>query len=55
MNTRRYHRNSMLAFPRTAEYGCAVERPMDSGDKLVMWACILATVFMGVLFVWEYV
>ena len=27
MNTRQYHRNSMLAFPRTAEYGCAIERP----------------------------
>ena len=54
MNTRKYHRNSMLAFPRTAEYGCAIERPMDKGDKLVMVACIAASIFMGILFISEY-
>lgn len=27
MNTRTYHRNSTLAFPKTADYGCAIERP----------------------------
>lgn len=27
MNTRTYHRNSVLAFPKTAEYGAAIERP----------------------------
>ena len=27
MNSRTYYRNSTLAFPRTAEYGAAVERP----------------------------
>ena len=55
MNARKYPRTMAEAFPRGAEYGCAIERPMDSGDKLVMWACLLATVGMGVLFVLEYV
>lgn len=27
MNTRQYPRNSMLAFPRTAEYADPIERP----------------------------
>lgn len=26
----RYHRNSILAFPRTAQYGAAIERPLPS-------------------------
>ena len=54
MNTRKYPRSTMEAFPNTAEYGCAIERPMDRGDKLVMWSCICAAAFMGVLFVMEY-
>jgi len=28
----RYHRNSMLAFPKTAEYGCAIERTTPKAD-----------------------
>ena len=54
MNTRKYPRTSAEAFPFGPEYGCAIERPMDKGDKLVMVACIAASVFMGILFIAEY-
>lgn len=42
MNTRTYSRNSMLAFPKTCEYACAVQRPYDREDRVVMWACLAA-------------
>lgn len=44
MNTRSYNRNSVLAFPKTTDYACSVERPrrMDWQDRLVMWASIVA-------------
>ena len=41
--------------PLRPDYANAIERPMDKGDKLVMVACIAASVFMFVLFVAEYV
>lgn len=55
MNTRRYPRTINEAFPRGAQYGCSIERPFDKGDKLVMWACLAASIGMGILFVLEYV
>ena len=45
MNTRRYYRNSTLAFPRTAEYGCAIDRPRES-----RWSVILGCIAIGVIF-----
>jgi hypothetical protein len=48
MNTRTYNRNSTLAFPKTTDYACALERPykvrMDWQDRLVVAACIVALV-----------
>lgn len=55
MNTRKFPRTSAEAFPRGPEYASSIERPMDKGDKLVMVACIAASVFMFVLFVAEYI
>ena len=54
MNTRKYSRTLDEAFPFGPEYGCAIERPIDAGDKLVLSACLAASVFMGVLFAVEY-
>ena len=45
MNTRCHYRNSMLAFPRTAEYACAIDRPRES-----RWSVILGCVAIGVIF-----
>jgi hypothetical protein len=48
MNTRTYSRNSTLAFPKTTDYACAVERPystrMDWQDRLVVAACLVALI-----------
>ena len=41
--------------PLRPDYANAIERPMDKGDKLVMVACIAATIGMGLIFVLEYV
>lgn len=43
MNTRTHYRNSMLAFPKTAEYGCAVQRSRPA-DRAVNWALAVAIV-----------
>lgn len=32
------------AFPRTADYACAVERPADKEDRIVLWGCAFAAV-----------
>lgn len=49
MNTRTYYRNSVLAFPKSAEYGCAIERPYKThlADRAVIWA--LAVAFVTVM------
>ena len=52
---RTHYRNSMLAFPNTTEYACAIERPptrlADRVVTLMLWVgvivVILATVFQG--------
>lgn len=52
MNTRKYHRNSMLAFPRTAEYGCAIEKPR-TGHRVANWTMVAAVVYLAILLIWE--
>ena len=55
MNTRSHYRNSVLAFPKTAEYGCAIERPpsrlAERVVNITIWiavvAVILAVCFQG--------
>lgn len=46
MNTRTYCRNSTLAFPKTTDYACALERPAPSMPRgvliLVCAVCALA-------------
>lgn len=54
MNTRRYPRTTNEAFQRTAEYGCAIERPLTTGDKAVTVACIFAALYLAVFFISEW-
>lgn len=53
MNTRTYPRTLNEAFPKTADYGCAIERRRPA-DRAVNWALaagvvavILAICFLG--------
>lgn len=52
MNTRNYytspatHGNSMLAFPHTAQYGAAIEKPAPHNDRIVIATCIIAAVVL---------
>lgn len=42
-NTRKYHRSSVLAFPKTCSYACAVERvaPTTEGiSKVILYSAI---------------
>lgn len=41
MQTRTYPRTTNEAFPKTAAYGCAIERPRKS-DRTVNWTLCLA-------------
>ncbi len=54
MNTRRYPRSTLEAFPRTAEYGAAIERPYHKGDRAVAIALICAAVYLIGLAIWEW-
>lgn len=49
--TRTYHRNSDLAFPRTARYGCAIEKPADHSDAIVLIGCVGAVLICLMLIV----
>ncbi len=49
MQTRTYPRNSVLAFPKTCEYACAVERPYDPADRIVLIGCAVAAVALAVI------
>ena len=40
MNTRKYPRSTMEAFPNTAEYGCAIERPRTGLEVQAGKACL---------------
>ena len=43
MNTRTHYRNSTLAFPKTADYGCAITRKRPV-DRAVNWTLAVAVV-----------
>ena len=55
MNTRTYYRNSVLAFPKTAEYANPITRhkPRLNADSVVMYVCAFAVVFVALLLVLE--
>jgi len=41
MNTRRYPRSTLEAFGCDAESACAIERPIDKPDYIVVWASLI--------------
>jgi hypothetical protein len=52
MKFSKIHSSSVLAFPRTAEYGAAVEKPAPNKDHIVVISCFIAAIAlitMGVL------
>lgn len=52
MNTRRYPRTIREAF-RDADYACAIERPIDPEDRIVLKACaVLAVAFVAIVAIW---
>ena len=53
--TRTYHRSSVLAFPKTAEYAEAITRHRSrlSADSVVMYVCAFAFVFLALLLIVE--
>jgi len=48
MTTRTYYRNSVLAFPRTAEYASAVERP--NRPSLKVWVFVYVAAIIAVVY-----
>lgn len=50
-NTRKYHRNSTLAFPNTTDYACALTRSSPSTEvisKVILYAFVaLFVVYVG--------
>jgi hypothetical protein len=55
MTTRTHYRNSVLAFPKTAEYGSAITRyatPVRA-DSCVMYTCAFALFFLSVVLIVE--
>lgn len=50
-NTRKYHRNSILAFPKTTDYACALTRSAPSTEgisKVMLYAFVaLFAVYVG--------
>ena len=55
MTTRTHYRNSVLAFPKTVEYGCAIQRfaTPARADSCVMYTCAFAAFFVVVMLVVE--
>lgn len=49
INTRRYPRTTAEAFPHTADYACAIERPMDHADRVVFKGALAVAVVLFVL------
>lgn len=43
------HSNSMLAFPRSAEYGAAIEKPLPKHDAIIIIACIIAVAALAAM------
>lgn len=54
MITRRYPRTINEAFPSSAEYSCAIERPMDKPDRIVVNAALAAAFALAVLVITEF-
>lgn len=52
MNSRRYPRSTMQAFPHTAEYGAAIERP-SRGHRVAYWTMAFAVVYLAGLLIWD--
>lgn len=56
MNTRKYPRTLNEAFPRTAEYACAVDRPARYGLRswprvvVAIVCCVAITLLLGMAF-----
>lgn len=52
MNARTYPRTLNQAFPRTPEYGCAIERPptrrAENAVKLTLWLSVVA-IFLSIV------
>lgn len=48
--SRNHYRNSMLAFPHTAQYGCAIERPRESRWAVILGCVVVGAVFAALLF-----
>jgi hypothetical protein len=47
------------AFPKTADYACAIEGPqqydrLPVSDKIVMWACVIGGVAVAVMAVFNW-
>ena len=51
-STRMYHRNSALAFPKTADYACAIERKRPA-DRTVNWTLFVAAIAIIASLVWQ--
>jgi hypothetical protein len=51
MLTYRAPRSLDEAFPNTAEYGAAIERPctLDKPDKVIVWGCCIALAALAAL------
>lgn len=50
---RSYYRNSVLAFPKTVEYGCAIERPprrIGYGASIFFLCVVAITVLVSLYF-----
>ena len=54
MTTRTYYRNSTLAFPRTAEYASAVERPTNR-PSIKAWLFVYVAAIIVVIYSVAYV
>ena len=52
ITTRRFHRSSMQAFPKTVEYGCAIERFEQPKTPASEWALYIACV-VAVIVIWS--
>lgn len=56
MLTYRAPRSTMEAFPKSAEYGAAIERPVQqpaqANDIVVMWACVAAAFALVAMKFW---
>jgi hypothetical protein len=43
------HSSSVLAFPLSAEYGAAIEKPTPKHDGIVIVACIIAVLCLAAM------